>query len=102
MLQPDLTLYVSAISAFEISIKHRKGKLQLPLPPRQWFLRALSAYPLTELPVTSEVAGLAPEVDAPHSDPCDRIIMATAQIHGIPILTPDSLIAAAREVTVIW
>ena len=62
----------------------------------------LTSYQVLELPITSEIAGLAPEINASHSDPGDRMIMATAQIHGIPILTPDPLIDASSDVTVIW
>lgn len=65
----DTAVYVSAISAFEISVKHRKGKLALPLPPSEWLTQAFAAYGLRELPVSLQVAALAPDVDVPHADP---------------------------------
>ena len=34
-------VYVSAISGFEIGIKHAKGKLELPMLPLPWFTRLL-------------------------------------------------------------
>jgi PIN domain nuclease of toxin-antitoxin system len=74
--------YVSAISGFEISVKHRKGKLELPLPPREWLAQAFAAYSLRELPITLQIAALAPEVAVAHADPCDRMIVATAQLHA--------------------
>lgn len=95
-------LCASSISAFEIAVKYRKRKLELPLAPRQWYEQTVSGYEIHDLPVTAEIAGLAPEVEAPHADPCDRIIVATAQTHGIPILTSDPLIHACGGVTVIW
>ena len=78
--------YVSAISGFEISVKHHKGKLALPLPPREWLAQAFAAYVLRELPITLQIAALAPEVRVPHSDPCDRMIVATAQLHAMPVM----------------
>ena len=69
--------YVSAISGFEISVKHRKGKLELPLPPREWLAQAFEAYSLWELPITLQIAALALEVAVAHADPCDRMIVAT-------------------------
>ena len=78
MTTAGVRLCVSAFSAFEIAVKHKKGKLSLPLSPREWVRRALSDYELEELPVTSEVAALAPEVRVEHPDPCDRIIVASA------------------------
>jgi PIN domain nuclease of toxin-antitoxin system len=94
--------YVSAISGFEISVKHRKGKLELPLPPREWLAQAFAAYSLRELPITLEIAALAPEVAVPHADPCDRIIVATAQLHGIPVMTSDHLISVCKDIEIIW
>jgi PIN domain nuclease of toxin-antitoxin system len=66
----DTERCVSAISAFEVAIKHRKGKLDLPLPPRQWFREVLAMYGIQELPITSEIAVLSTEVAVSHSDPC--------------------------------
>lgn len=34
-------VYVSAISGFEVGIKHRKGKLVLPASPLDWFSAVL-------------------------------------------------------------
>lgn len=98
----DSSLLVSAISAFEIAVKRSKGKLELPLPPREWVARALADYGISAVPMTSEMAALAPEVAVAHRDPCDRIILATAQILGIPIVTPDPLIRDCPDATVIW
>lgn len=92
----------SAISAFEISLKHRKGKLELPLPPRKWFHETLKAYGIQELPITSEIAGLAPEVTTSHWDPCDRMLLATAEVHGIPLITPDRLLHGYDAVEIVW
>ena len=58
--------YVSAISGFEISVKHRKGKLELPLAPREWLAQAFAAYSLRELPITLEIAALC-LVDFPNA-----------------------------------
>lgn len=94
--------YVSAISGFEISVKQRKGKLELPLPPREWLAQAFAAYSLRELPITLQIAALAPDVALAHSDPCDRMIVATAQLHRMPIMTSDQLIITCQEISVIW
>ena len=94
--------YVSAISGFEISVKHHKGKLALPLPPREWLAQAFAAYVLRELPITLQIAALAPEVRVPHADPCDRMIVATAQLHAMPVMTSDHLISACKDIAVIW
>jgi PIN domain nuclease of toxin-antitoxin system len=98
----DTEAYVSAISGFEISVKHKKGKLVLPIPPREWLAQAFAAYSLRELPITLQIAALAPEVAVSHADPCDRMIVATAQLHGMPLMTSDHLISACSDITILW
>lgn len=102
MESTETEAYVSAISGFEIAVKHRKGKLELPLPPREWLAQAFAAYALRELPITLQIAALAPDVAVAHADPCDRMIVATAQLHRIPVMTSDHLIAVCKDVEIIW
>lgn len=95
-------LCVSAISAFEIAVKHKKGKLALPLPARDWLREAFAIYEIRELPVTSEIATLAPDVAVSHADPCDRMIIATAKVYRIPVVTSDHLIAGCADIDILW
>jgi PIN domain nuclease of toxin-antitoxin system len=95
-------LCVSAISAFEISIKHKKKKLLLPTDPWQWFEQAADFYNLKEIPISAKIAALAPTVNVPHADPCDRIIIASAMTHGFHIVSPDHLIHECPDVQVSW
>ena len=94
--------FVSAITAFEIALKHRKKKLRLPLPPAKWFSEAVDMYGLSVIPIDASIAinsALLPEI---HNDPCDRIIIATAQVYRLEILTPDPFIARYKEVKTVW
>lgn len=95
-------LCVSAISAFEIAVKHKKRKLALPLPARDWLREAFTSYGILVLPVTAEIAAMAPDVAVQHADPCDRIIIATAQVHRLPVVTSDRLIAECADVDILW
>ena len=95
-------LYVSAISAFEIGIKCARGRLQLPLPPEEWLTRALVVHGVSECPVTSRIAVRSTALPMFHADPCDRIIIATAQLYGCAVITPDAHIRAYPEVRVEW
>jgi PIN domain nuclease of toxin-antitoxin system len=98
---PETRLYVSAISAFEISVKARRGALVLPLPPDTWYTEALAFHGLEEIPVTGAIAARSAMLPPHHMDPCDRIIVATAQNAGIEVVTPDKMIAK-YEVGVAW
>lgn len=82
--------YVSAASAWEISIKKALGKLDAPedldaIVEEEGFAR---------LPITffhGERAGSLPEL---HRDPFDRMLIAQAQAEGLDIVTADERIAA--------
>jgi len=85
--------WYSAISSFEIALKHRQGKLELPMAPLQW-LRALEArYDLTELPLDSELCAEATGLPLHHRDPFDRFIIAAALRLRIAVVTIDAKFA---------
>lgn len=90
---PDAERLVSAVTSWEIAIKVALGRLHLPEPPERWVparLHAIAATPLAvEHPHALRVAGLPPL----HRDPFDRLLVAQAQILGVPILTADRQIA---------
>ena len=93
---------VSSISAFEIALKHRKGRLELPLAPAEWFQKALKFHGIEEIVVSSDIAIRSVMLPPLHNDPCDRLIVATAEYHGLLILTPDPLIRAYGVAQTEW
>jgi PIN domain nuclease of toxin-antitoxin system len=99
---PANQIFVSAISAFEIGVKLRKGKLGLPLPVSDWFPQVCSRHGLAEVPITGAIAAGSTELPPLHMDPADRILVATAREHRLAILTPDPLISQYPGVKVVW
>lgn len=95
-------LYVSAISAFEIGVKYRKGKLVLGMSPEAWWERVVRDKNLQVLPITDTVALASTALPALHADPCDRIIIATAEGVHASIVTSDQLITQYPSATVVW
>jgi len=95
-------LFVSAITAFEIAIKCRNGKLELPLPSLDWFTEAIDFHGIREIPVTSSIAVSSVQLPPLHNDPCDRIIIATSQLNAMKIVTCDKLISQYENAEVIW
>jgi PIN domain nuclease of toxin-antitoxin system len=86
-------VYVSAISGFEIGIKVQKGKLELPARPADWFAAVLAHHNLEVLPLDLEVCIRSTELPALHADPCDRMMIAAAQVHHMPVVTTDPIFA---------
>jgi PIN domain nuclease of toxin-antitoxin system len=95
-------LYLSSISAFEIGVKSAKGQLILPQSAGEWFLKSLQHHGITEIPIDSGIALLSTELPPLHRDPCDRMIIATSQIHKMILLTPDPLIRRYPQARTVW
>lgn len=82
-------VFVSPISAWEVSLKTARGALELPLPPLEWFNRALVAHHLSLSDLSVEILMHANELPWHHRDPADRFIIATAQHDGLAVVTND-------------
>ena len=96
------SVFVSAISAFEIGVKYHKGKLTLCDTPENWWHRSIAHHGLVVVDVTDSIFLASTALPLLHHDPCDRIIIATAQDIGATILTPDHLIAQYPTAKVEW
>jgi PIN domain nuclease of toxin-antitoxin system len=83
-------VYVSAISGFEIAIKVARGKLKLPHPPQEWFVRIVEHHGLVVLPLELNVGIAAAQLPPIHDDPCDRFIIAVAKASGLAVVTHDA------------
>lgn len=86
-------LGVSAISCWEVAKKVELGKLLLDREVEDWIDGALSAPGVRLLGLSPEVLVESTRLPPPfHRDPADQMIVATARLHGIPILTSDARI----------
>ena len=95
-------LHVCAITAFEIALLVRKGRLKIPEEPDKWYADVMHFHGLNELPVTGRIAARAAMLPYIHNDPCDRIIIAAALMHNFNIVTADKIMPKYPEVTVVW
>jgi len=86
-------LFVSAASSWEIAIKVRLGRLELPDDPKRYVpdrMRALGAEPL---PVEHAHALAVADLPMLHRDPFDRVLVAQARHLELTIVTADADIA---------
>ena len=95
-------LHISAITALEISLLTKCEKLKWGKNPFLLFERALKHHCVKEVPVDFGVAWQSAQLPPIHRDPFDRIIIATAQKHGMTILTKDRTIPTYPKVKAIW
>ena len=80
---------VSAISCFEVSWLDAHNRIQLPCSRAEWFEKALEGSDINLLPITPVIASIAVDLPEHHSDPQDRIIIATAIYHNARLLSAD-------------
>jgi PIN domain nuclease of toxin-antitoxin system len=94
-------LFLSACSGWEIAIKARLGKLDVPGDLNSFILEQLAVNTIGSLPVLMRHALRVYELADHHRDPFDRLLVSQAQLENLPILTGDPQIAQ-YSVKVIW
>lgn len=86
-------LHVSDISYWEVAVKAAKQRITLSMDAAVWLQRAERAPGIRFLPLDREILLLSTRLaGTAHNDPADRMLIATAQINNIPLLTADRLI----------
>ncbi len=93
---------ISAITLWEIAMLEARGRIEIAEPTDIW-LEELEGHPLVEvLPLTARIAAesvrLGPDF---HNDPADQIIVATARVHGLPLMTADKRIRKWGKVPIL-
>jgi PIN domain nuclease of toxin-antitoxin system len=83
---PDRTVFVSAVTAVEISIKRALGKLDAP----DSLLAEISARGLRELPLRYAHGERLRTLDNHHADPFDRMLVAQALEEDLVLITHDN------------
>jgi len=90
---------VSIISCWEVAKLVEYKRLTLTLPVLDWLNLALSYPGVRLLPLTPEIVVDSTQLPGVfHRDPADQMIVATARMHQIPLMTQDSKILAYTHV----
>jgi PIN domain nuclease of toxin-antitoxin system len=99
----NLPLGLAAISPWEVAKKAEHGKLQFAIPTLDWLLRATQNPGIRLLPLTPRISCESCSLPKPfHRDPADQIIVATARVHGLTLITRDERILAYPHVHTLW
>lgn len=91
-------LYVSPISAWELTIAARKPPHKDPPnlgagAPSKWFAAAVKLVEAKIIPIKQRIcfAAAAVVADTGHKDPGDCYLVATSKVRKIPLMTRDSV-----------
>ena len=90
---PGNQVFLSALSAWEIALKYRLGRLPLPVRPERYVTSRRQWLQLEPLAFDEDSAVHDALLPAHHRDPFDRGLVSQAILNGMTIVTPDSLIA---------
>lgn len=81
---------IADVSLLEVARKCEVGDLILKSTIEHWFEVALPQRRSQILPITTHIAIESSRLPDPfHKDPADRLIVATARIHGLTVITSD-------------
>lgn len=83
-------LYYSSISAWELARLAKEGKIELGFLPCDFLSELADQYGLVSLPPTDETMLRAAQLPDFHKAPADRIIIATALLRNLPVVTGDA------------
>lgn len=95
----NLGVYISPFTVWEVGTLVAKGRVQLTLTTDVWFAELLAQPGVRLAPLTAaELLASTALPGTPPSDPANRIIAATARLHGHIVVTRDrKLLAYAQE-----
>jgi PIN domain nuclease of toxin-antitoxin system len=95
-------LAISPISFMEIGIKSRRNGFNIPNSLQEWTDKICEEYSLTVIPISKIIAVKAAVLPDMHKDPFDRIIIATAIVNKMDIVTADKEFRKYENLNIIW
>ncbi|MFZ0889530.1 MAG: type II toxin-antitoxin system VapC family toxin [Candidatus Binataceae bacterium] len=94
--KPRNELWVSPLSVWELALLSERGRWRLREPLALWVEKAMHTIPIREAGFSREVALEAYGTLLKHGDPIDRLIVATARVFDLVLVTADRRLLEAR------
>ncbi|MFT5396879.1 MAG: PIN domain nuclease of toxin-antitoxin system [Gammaproteobacteria bacterium] len=102
-LGSDGEVIISSISAWEIAMLIKKGRLVLSMDVENWLDEVSQIDGVRFIPVDNEISIKSTMLPGEfHKDPADRLIVATARKLAVPLITADEKIIQYEHVKTIW
>jgi PIN domain nuclease of toxin-antitoxin system len=85
--------YLAAISFWELGMLDKKQRIILEMPYLEWINKSIEITHLHVAPLTPSIAAESCRLPGEfHGDPADQLIVATARVEGLAIITRDQKI----------
>jgi PIN domain nuclease of toxin-antitoxin system len=94
-------VWLSAVSFWEILVKHHLGKLPLPEPPSAYVPKQRKRHGIRSLALRERAIAHLPKLPALHRDPFDRMLVCQSLEHGLTLVTSDPALSA-YPVKTLW
>lgn len=98
LANPDAERWLSPLSVWETLLLIERKRLDVDLPGEAWVREALECAPVSEAPVTNEVAMVSRRLKTRHRDPVDRFLVATAAVFDLTLVTADATLLGMKDV----
>jgi PIN domain nuclease of toxin-antitoxin system len=89
---PDHEVWFSVVSVWEIGVKQKIGRLELPGPAWSYATAARERHGIESLPLTEPAVAHLTKLPDVHNDPFDRMLVCQAIEHDLLIVTSDPLV----------
>ena len=100
---PETEAFYCPVSCAELAWAVARKRVELDRHWRLWFRHYVDEMGWACLPVDLEVVEEAYSLPEPfHADPVDRLLVATARLHGLRLITADEKILAYPHVRTLW
>lgn len=99
IVDADNEVWVSAVSIWEVSIKHALGRGDMPISGAA-ALQYCQAAGYALLSITPAHAATTETLPALHADPFDRLLMAQALCEPLRLLTHDETVARYSDTVI--
>jgi PIN domain nuclease of toxin-antitoxin system len=95
-------IFISPVSTLEIAQLISSGRIELNQTLNSWLKKALKNLKAETVPFTHETAEAAYKLPEPfHKDPADRILVATAVLENLSLMTADERIVNFKHASTI-
>ena len=91
IVAPGVVIFASAASAWEITTKHRLGKLPIAAGFAKKLSAAVASQEFRELPITFAHAEFAGSLAGKHGDPFDRMLIAQSLNEELTLVSNERL-----------
>jgi PIN domain nuclease of toxin-antitoxin system len=94
--KPGQDLWLSPVSTWELALLLEKGRVKIDGHLEAWLPKAVARF--REAPVSHDIATAFADIRLPHADPADRLLLATAHVLNLTLVTADERLIDAKVV----